>query len=287
MLKYMKTFESINDEIVLSYIFGLPSGEVIDVTKDDIISLKKERLVKYDNKYRSFTFLDLNRDSVIKMINKNKNTLESIFNFMDMIGISKNDFHIYDNMSIDVFCDVDISQRGLTKIPFKFNLVEGDFDCNMNRLQTLTNSPSIVFGAFDCSYNKIYTLIGGPKSVKKGYYCNNNNLDNLEGYPNSCDDIFDASSNQLISLFGVPDKITSKEFDVSRNRIKSLKSGPIYTNDFNCSFNLLTTLVGSPKEVHGVFDCTHNKLTNLLGVPVCNKLLYTEGNNIEEFEDYT
>lgn len=283
IIRDFNLFESIDDEVITSYIFGIPSGEVINLTDDEIVKLKRERVIKYESRYRAFTFLDLNRSIVIKMLGRD-NTHESIFNFMKSIGISEGDYYVYDNLSIDVFCDVDMSQRGLTKIPFKFNLVEGDFDCNINRLETLVNAPGVVFGSFECSFNKIYTLIGGPKSVKE-YFCNNNNLIDLQGFPLTCKDVFDASSNQLESLRGAPDKITTKEFDVSRNKLRTLKGGPSSTNNFNCSYNLLTTLVGAPKEVKGTFDCTYNRLINLLGVPICNKIIYAEGNKIDEFDD--
>jgi hypothetical protein len=41
----------------------------------------------------------------------------------------------------------------------------------------------------------------------------------------------------------------------------------IVTGDFNCSNNNLTTLKGSPKEVHGDFWCNYNNLTSLEGAP--------------------
>ena len=37
--------------------------------------------------------------------------------------------------------------------------------------------------------------------------------------------------------------------------------------DFACSFNLLTTLEGSPREVVGIFNCQNNLLTTLEGSP--------------------
>ena len=36
---------------------------------------------------------------------------------------------------------------------------------------------------------------------------------------------------------------------------------------FNCSYNQLTSLEGSPKEVGGSFDCSENRLTSLEGCP--------------------
>ena len=38
--------------------------------------------------------------------------------------------------------------------------------------------------------------------------------------------------------------------------------------DFNCSYNQLTTLEGSPREVGGNFNCSYNQLTTLEGSPM-------------------
>ena len=37
--------------------------------------------------------------------------------------------------------------------------------------------------------------------------------------------------------------------------------------DFNCSYNQLTSLEGAPKEVGGGFNCYYNELTSLVGLP--------------------
>ena len=52
--------------------------------------------------------------------------------------------------SIDVNGNVDLSYMGLTKIPLKFNKVNG---------------------WFDCSYNKLTSLEGCPKEVEWSFYC--------------------------------------------------------------------------------------------------------------------
>ena len=39
------------------------------------------------------------------------------------------------------------------------------------------------------------------------------------------------------------------------------------TGDFNCSYNNLTSLKGSPQEVGGGFACFNNQLTSLKGAP--------------------
>jgi hypothetical protein len=44
-------------------------------------------------------------------------------------------------------------------------------------------------------------------------------------------------------------------------------SDVIVTGDFRCYRNLLTSLVGSPREVKGSFWCPTNRLTSLEGAP--------------------
>ena len=53
------------------------------------------------------------------------------------------------------------------------------------------------------------------------------------------------------------------DFDISHRDIESLKklqelNISIITGDFDCSSNLLTSLVGCPKEVKGNFICMNN-----------------------------
>lgn len=286
MIKTYKKFESV-DNMITTYIFGIPSGEVIDVTEDEIVMLKKQRILKYDNKYRAFIFLDLNYNTIMKILNRSTKSAEKadfIYLFLEKLGVSRNNIKIYDDLSVDVFEDVDMSQRGLTKIPFKFNIVDGNFDCGMNKLETLINSPDIVVGMFDCSLNKIYTLIGGPTSVSTGYYCSDNKLENLEGYPSKCGVIFDCSKNNIKTLKGLPKKIYTSQFDISHNELTNLMNGPTEVMNFDCSHNKIVTLSNGIIKAKGKFYCTYNRLLSLLGAPTCDKIIYKEGNEINDTE---
>ncbi len=61
--------------------------------------------------------------------------------------------------SIDVDGDVDISNKGLTKLPLKFGKVSGYFNCTNNKLTNLKGMSS-VGGNFDFSGNNITSLEG-------------------------------------------------------------------------------------------------------------------------------
>jgi len=63
-------------------------------------------------------------------------------------------------------------------------------------------------------------------------------------------------------------------------------SDTIYEGDFYCWSNKLTSLEGSPKEVHGDFSCYNNNLTSLKGSP---EIVYghfnCSGNNLTSLEE--
>jgi hypothetical protein len=59
--------------------------------------------------------------------------------------------------------------------------------------------------------------------------------------------------NSSVDLFGAHLKTIPVKFGIIKGY-------------FNCSYNQLTTLVGSPKEVNGGFYCSNNQLTSLIGL---------------------
>jgi len=120
--------------------------------------------------------------------------------------------------SIDVDGDVDISNRGLTKIPLKFRKVSGNFYCHNNKLTSLEGAPTSVGGDFYCSYNQLTSLEGAPTSVGGGFYCHNNKLTSLEGAPTSVGGDFYCSYNRLTSLEGSPTSV-SGYFDCDDNPV--------------------------------------------------------------------
>lgn len=88
-------------------------------------------------------------------------------------------YTINKNGTVDVNGDVNISNRDLTKIPIKFNIVYGNFDCSFNKLETLFGSPKIIEGNFICSYNSLKNLKYSPSFIGKDFNCTSNNLISL------------------------------------------------------------------------------------------------------------
>jgi hypothetical protein len=265
---------------ITSLVVGLPSGEVIETSTEVFIELKKNHYIRYNAKVDAFTYSDHNYIEVLKIAtkDKDKDNIE-IEDTLHFLGIEN--YVINKDNSVDVFSNVDISQRSLKKLPIKFNKIEGDFDCTCNSLNTLVNAPLEVSGFFDCSINKLYSLIRGPKIVKGGYYCSDNFLEDLQGFPITCLNFFNAERNKLKSLKGSPLILECDDFNVSQNELVDLKGAPMRVKNFDCSYNNIKTLENGVMSSDGVFDCTNNKLTSLVGKPRCKIFIYKEGNKIK------
>lgn len=85
-------------------------------------------------------------------------------------------YTVNDDYSVDVDGGVDLSGFGLEKIPIKFNIVNGYFSCNGNRLVDLENSPKRVMGNFFCinQYGNLKSLKGAPEYVAYNFDCHDN-----------------------------------------------------------------------------------------------------------------
>ena len=59
-------------------------------------------------------------------------------------------------------------------LPFKFNVVSGDFTFEDNKLTSLEGAPQKVGGSFSCAGNKLTSLEGGPKEVPGYFFCYDN-----------------------------------------------------------------------------------------------------------------
>ena len=107
--------------------------------------------------------------------------------FEDIDSICKKynivNYTINNDGSVDVDGDVNLRNKGLTKLPLKFGSVTGNFYCHRNRLTTLEGAPSYVGGDLYCNNNKLTSLEGCPDHVGGDFNCSNNKLASLEGGP--------------------------------------------------------------------------------------------------------
>jgi hypothetical protein len=168
-------------------------------------------------------------------VNKNKNDIEAK---LKELGVEN--YTISDDASIDVDGTVDISFKNLEKIPVRFGIVNGDFNCSNNKLVSLKGSPKSVGVSFFCHKNRLTSLEGAPQLVGKAFVCSNNILTSLEGAPQSVNGSFNCSENNLVSLKGAPE---------------------VVNGIFDCSNNRLTTLEGIPKYIKRVLYCSRNRIS--------------------------
>ena len=111
-----------------------------------------------------------------KFINESNQDIDSI---CQKYGIKN--YNINQDGTIDVDDNVDLSAKGLTKLPLKFRNVSGYFDCSYNKLKSLKGCPKLVDGDFYCYDNDLTSLEGGIQSVGGGFYCFDNQLKDVYG----------------------------------------------------------------------------------------------------------
>jgi hypothetical protein len=105
------------------------------------------------------------------------------------------DYTINDDGTIDVDGDVNLRDRELYIIPFKFGKVTGSFHCENNKLESLEGSPYYVGGDFNCYDNNLLDLEFSPAEVVGTFDCSFNSLESLYGMPLEIGGDFNCKSN--------------------------------------------------------------------------------------------
>lgn len=101
---------------------------------------------------------------------------------------------------------VDLRNKNLKVLPFKFGNVNGDFDCSYNQLETLEGSPYIVNRSFDCSFNCLKSFKSGPKEVQD-LFADNNQIKSLENLPEINGQYLTLSFNPIKTINSIPSDI--------------------------------------------------------------------------------
>jgi hypothetical protein len=102
--------------------------------------------------------------------------------------------------AVDVSGSVDLDGKDLTKFPFQFGKVGGNFGCSDNRLVSLDGAPKEVGGNFWCSDNRLVSLDGAPKEVGGDLWCSHNQLTSLNGAPKEVGVNFGCSADSLTDV---------------------------------------------------------------------------------------
>jgi hypothetical protein len=161
-------------------------------------------------------------------------------------------YKINEDLTLDVNGNVNLSDKNLSVLPFKFRDVRGCFDCSHNNLFSLINAPRSVGGDFICSFNKLKDIIFAPQTIGGSFICSFNSIEKFD--------------------FLLPS--IAKNLDFSNNELSSLLNSPSVINgSFACSNNKLRDLNYSPKIIRGNFICNNNRFLK----SICESPSYVEG----------
>ena len=105
----------------------------------------------------------------------NKNEIK---NWLDRYNIKK--YTINNDLTIDVDGFVLLYNKNLIEIPIQFNKVNGEFNCNHNKLTSLKGCPKKVNGFFYCGNNDLISLKYLPDIIKYDLYCDDYLKDSVE-----------------------------------------------------------------------------------------------------------
>jgi len=132
-------------------------------------------------------------------------------------------YTINNDGTIDVDGSVNILfwQHLITKFPFKFNKVNGEFICNNNKLLSFEGSPVEVNGDFLCYNNRLTSLKGCPKIIRGSFNCQLNNIKSFEYFPSFIKIFFNCHDNPIWHVWKLFEDTTKIElfndFDIFRD----------------------------------------------------------------------
>jgi hypothetical protein len=78
---------------------------------------------------------------------------------------------VHEDGSVSVHQNVRLNDKNLTRIPFNFRSITGDFYCYNNNLTSLEGAPKEVGGDFYCYNNNLTSLEGAPEIIKGEFIC--------------------------------------------------------------------------------------------------------------------
>ena len=65
-----------------------------------------------------------------------------------LIDMKINNYVIHDDLTVDVYDNINLIDKKLNKIPIKFGVINGYFNCSYNYLTSLENFPQEINGGF-------------------------------------------------------------------------------------------------------------------------------------------
>ena len=130
------------------------------------------------------------------------------------------DYTINPDGTIDVDRSVDLENKKLTKLPLKFNKINGIFNCSSNKFKSLEGSPVEINGNFYCYNNNLTSFEYAPKIIRGIFNCQYNNIKSFEYFPSYVNEVwcYDNPIYQVWRLFRDTTKIELlNDFDIFRD----------------------------------------------------------------------
>lgn len=172
-----------------------------------------------------------------------------------------------------------------TSLPFPFESVSGDFECNFSDITSLEGSPQTVGGSFRCSDTGITSLKHAPQTVGRTFYCNHTSITSLEHSPQSVSGNFDCTGTRITSLAGVPQTVGGSLL-CAGTHITSLEHAPLTIGgDLICRHSPIASLKGIHKthrnwKIGGVLDIPSN-CTDIVGLALIDGIKHIRIANLE------
>ena len=131
------------------------------------------------------------------------------------------DYTINTDGSIDVDECVNLYNYRLTKLPLKFNKINGFINFSSNRLTSLEGSPMEINNSFWCNFNRLTSFEYTPKIIRGGLDCRFNNIKTFEHFPSYIKEYFGCLFNPIYEVWELFEDWTKIEllndFDIFRD----------------------------------------------------------------------
>lgn len=197
------------------------------------------------------------------------NTKEDIIKWLDLVDVknytlrSSRPEEGIPGFIVDVAANLNMSHLDLERIPVRFGVVEGKFNCSCNNLKSLHNGPHTVRRSYNCFDNQLTTLEGAPKEIPEHFDAHENELMSLQGSPKTVGFSFNVEENKLMNLVGAPETV-GQNFLAGWNNLTSLQGAPkVIDKNFEVQVNPLTDFLGAPDVIGGEFMIAATGITSL------------------------
>lgn len=114
------------------------------------------------------------------------------------------DFKANKNYTVDISDSVNLCDKKLDELPFRFGVVDGYFNISENNLTSLYGSPTYTSGSFNCAYNNLKSLEFVPKRVGGNLMISGNyDIKSFEYIPSHIGGDFTCGESQLYTIWSL------------------------------------------------------------------------------------